>query len=201
MKWNGSRFRSSERPVESVGWNDTQAFCSRLAGRFRDLDFGLPTEAQWEYACRAGSSGATYAGELEVLGINHAPVLDAIAWYAGNSGHRFELAVGEDASSWPETQYPFTRAGTRTVGQKIANAWGLFDMLGNVWEWCQDEWQEQYGIPPTIADGVLRTIRGGSFRSAPANLRAARRDRKSSSTKSIDLGFRFLCQERDLSKK
>jgi formylglycine-generating enzyme required for sulfatase activity len=81
-------------------------------------------------------------------------VLDPIAWYRGNSGVGFELDNGVDSSDWKEKQYDHTNAGTRKVGLKKPNPWGLHDMLGNVWEWCADTWRDSYEGAPT--DGSAR---------------------------------------------
>jgi len=146
------------------------------------LDLVLPSEAQWEYACRAGTETASYAGAMPILGENNAPVLDAIAWYGGNSGVGFELENGEDSSRWPEKHYNHAEAGTRPVGLKAANPWGLHDMLGNVWEWCADTRHDSYDGAPT--DGTAwaetdvaarRVVRGGSWYDGAQLVRAARR--------------------------
>ncbi|MGF1455329.1 MAG: formylglycine-generating enzyme family protein, partial [Alphaproteobacteria bacterium] len=136
MGTNPSRFVSSTRPVEQVSWMDVQDFLRAVNRAVPGLDLGLPTEAQWEYACRAGVAEATYAGAIEILGERNAPVLDAIAWYGGNSGIGFELDNGYDSSDWQDKQYEHSRAGTHPVARKVPNPWGLYDMLGNVWEWC-----------------------------------------------------------------
>ncbi|MBX2803130.1 MAG: formylglycine-generating enzyme family protein [Myxococcales bacterium] len=106
MGSNPSRFQDGEdwpsRPVEQVSWNDCQAFLERLPD---GLTWRLPTEAEWEYACRAGTTEARY-GQLE-----------DVAWYGVDS--------------------------TKPVGTKVPNAWGLYDMLGNVWEWCADYYMER----------------------------------------------------------
>lgn len=178
-----SHFKGADRPVENVSWEDCR---ERLIAGLNEAigedegRFRLPTEAEWEHACRAGTSTATYAGPIEIRGENDAPVLDEIAWYGGNSGVDFEFEDGADSSGWPNKQYPHTRAGTRRVGQKQPNAWGLFDMLGNVWEWCEDSWggepyssSEPQQDPTGAATGGSRVIRGGSWDALARLVRAA----------------------------
>ena len=178
MGENPSRFQSSDRPVEQLSWDDCRRFFDRINERWSGLQLTLPSEAQWEYACRAGSRGAVYAGDFELLGENNTRVLDPIAWYGGNSGNGFELEDGEDSSSWSEKQYPHEKAGTHPVGRKAPNAWGLYDMLGNVWEWCFDG-QREYARDAvsdplgTTAAGAERVVRGGSWNDNARDVRCA----------------------------
>jgi formylglycine-generating enzyme required for sulfatase activity len=106
------------RPVEHVSWDDVQAFLRMLNERERGEDYRLPTEAQWEYACRAGTETPWYYHDV-----------NAIAWYEENSNGR-----------------------PQPVGQKLPNAWGLFDMLGGMWEWCHD------GLREYTTDAVLDSM-------------------------------------------
>jgi formylglycine-generating enzyme required for sulfatase activity len=196
MGENPSYFKSPSRPVEGVSWDDCQRFFKRLNERLPQLGAGLPTEAQWEYACRGGMETATWLGNLEILGDNNAPLLDEIAWYGGNSGVRFDLENGVSSSDWPKKQYPHTRAGTREVGQKHPNPWGLYDMLGNVWEWCSDYWSDAYpGGPRTDPkgpdDGAGRVFRGGSWRLHARLVRAAYRYWLHPGVRYRHLGFRL----------
>jgi formylglycine-generating enzyme required for sulfatase activity len=188
MPMNPSRFQSPTRPVEQVSWHDCQEFVKRLNARLDGLVLSLPSEAQWEYACRAGTSTATYAGDLKILGQRNAPMLDAIAWYAGNCGVGFELENGYDATEWPEKQHDFSQGGTRPVGLKEPNAWGLYDMLGNVWEWCADAYRS-YGAGKGEAS-AHRVVRGGAWGSAPLYVRAAYRDLYGATDRGGYLGFR-----------
>ena len=199
---NPSYFKSPDRPVESASFDQVEGFIQRLNGLVAGLALELPSEARWEYACRAGTTTATYAGDLEILGDNNAPVLDAIAWYGGNSGLDFDLSNGADSSKWAGKQYPHTRAGTRPVARKLPNDWGLYDMLGNVWEWCADDWHDNYEGAP--ADGAAwrspagsragdagRVFRGGAWDFGARSVRSACRYGYGPEYQDFDLGFRF----------
>ncbi len=152
-------FKGDNLPVECVSWNDCQEFCKKCTQL--GLPVQLPTEAQWEYACRAGSTGA-YAGNL-----------DEMAWYSSNSG-----------------------STTHPVGTKKANAWGLYDMHGNVWEWCQD-WYGDYPSgsvtdPTGPSSGSDRVRRGGSWGHNARLCRSALRNSYDPGNRYDHLGFRLV---------
>jgi formylglycine-generating enzyme required for sulfatase activity len=167
-------------PIVEVTWDDAQAYCRWVGGR-------LPTEAEWEYAARAGSTAARY------------DLLDDIAWFADNSGAQHL----DSQSLWKkDTQADFQKLlnqngnNMHAVGQKRANALGLFDMLGNVWEWEGDWWDPRYyrNIPPQDptgpTNGTERIMRGGSWMGGVRDIRVSLRNRRIPSDKDIDLGFR-----------
>ena len=189
MNNNPSHFKSPTRPVETVSFDDTTAFLSRINDRVQDLNLTLPSEAQWEYACRAGTQDATYAGPIEILGDYNAPVLDPIAWYGGNSGVDYDLRTGVDSSDWKDKQYEYCKAGTRKVKTKRPNDWGLYDMLGNVWEWCEGVWQYDYEGAPTDS-AASRVVRGGSWSTSAWFVGSAVRDWYDPSSWGDVLGFR-----------
>ena len=193
---NPSAFQSSTRPVDSISHNDCTRFLSQLSRRAPDLAPRFPSEAEWEYACRAGTDTATWLGDLAIVGENHAPTLDAIAWYGGNSGHGYDQLKGVDSSRWPAKQYPHTVAGTRAVATRAANPFGLFDMLGNVLEWCADHFTEYEGKdlidpPPRKLRGSSRVLRGGSWIRLARSVRAAQRFRFAPSFRDSGIGFRL----------
>ena len=200
---NPSYFKNcgDDCPVENVFWNDAKAFIEKLNRREMKsgsrVRYGLPTEAQWEYACRAGSSTALYNGNIRILGDNNAPALDDIAWYGGNSCVSY--SGGYKCYGWKEKQYSCSNCGTHPTGQKIPNAWGLYDMIGNVWEWCQD-WKGDYPTgavtnPDGPSSGAYRVYRGGSWFNRARLCRSANRDYGSPGYRYGGLGFRLLRTE------
>ncbi|MGZ0170988.1 MAG: SUMF1/EgtB/PvdO family nonheme iron enzyme [Planctomycetales bacterium] len=195
MGENPSRFQTPDRPVENVSWEDCQKFFEGLKERVLGLDIALPTEAEWEFSCRAGEGETPYNGAFEILGSHNAPALDPFAWYGGNSGVDFELADGVDLSSWSEKQYEFDKAGTHPVAKKKPNRLGLFDMLGNVDELCRDGQRSYEDVPTEDPIGseeasAYRVIRGGSWINAARYVRAAYRSAYSPGNRSNDVGFR-----------
>ncbi|MBF0146321.1 MAG: formylglycine-generating enzyme family protein [Magnetococcales bacterium] len=199
MDDNPSRFKSPDRPVEQVSWDHVQTFLKQINNRLPGIDLILPSEAQWEYACRAGTTTALYTGGIDILGERNAPALDPIAWYGGNSGVGFDLNHGHDNSEWKEKQYPHKKDGTHPVSRKAPNPWGFYDMLGNVWEWCDDYWHDSYERGPTDgtswldegeSDDGYRVIRGGSWRDLARISRVASRIRHSTGHRIDNLGFR-----------
>jgi formylglycine-generating enzyme required for sulfatase activity len=157
---NPSNFKDAKNPVERVSWDDAVEFCKKLSSK-TGKTVRLPTEAEWEYACRAGTTGA-YAGNGS---------LDDMGWYTSNSSSK-----------------------THPVGQKKPNAWGLYDMHGNVYEWCGDWYADKYPTgaakdPTGPASGESRVLRGGSWDLYPQYCRSAYRDWLSPGSRGVDIGF------------
>ncbi len=159
---NPAHVQGDDLPVESVSWEDCVGFCGKAGHGLR-----LPTEAEWEYACRAGRTGAfAGTGRLEEMG-----------WYGENSGGM-----------------------THSVGKKQPNAWGLYDMHGNVEEWCADcaYWMDDYPSgaatdPSGPASGLSRMLRGGSWCAIPDHCRSAARTSSSPDIRFVSVGFRPCC--------
>lgn len=168
MKDNPSRFIGLDRPVESVSWQECRAFIAALNKKEEVDVYRLPTEAEWEYACRAGRRGGWSFGDDEQLLSRH-------AWFRDNADGR-----------------------THPVGGRIPNRWGLFDLHGNVAEWCADAWDDSYywRSPRRDPQGgehvVHKSIRGGSWRSEWRDTRSAFRWRCRSLSSGPDLGFRLV---------
>jgi eukaryotic-like serine/threonine-protein kinase len=165
---NPSHFKGDlKRPVETISWEEAQAFCKKLS-TLTGKTYRLPSEAEWEYACRAGTTGDC-TGELE-----------AMAWY-------WENASGT----------------THPVGQKQANKFELYDMHGNVWEWCEDVWHKDYNGAPTDGsawlsggDASRRVLRGGSWINYGAIVRSANRNRVMPSVRNNNFGLRVVVSAR-----
>ncbi len=157
--------------LNSVGWPECQVFLEKLNAKFAasGVKFGLPTEAQWEYACRAGGSGKFFFGDDDSQ-------LADYAWFAGNSG-----------------------GTTHPVGAKKPNAWGLYDMHGNVCQWCADWYAPDYyqnspaADPPGVALSYHRVVRGGCFDQFASHCRTAYRNMNDPADRNDNVGFRVMC--------
>jgi formylglycine-generating enzyme required for sulfatase activity len=164
MGYNPSNFPGADQPVEMVSWDDCQEFCQKMA-ELTGKPIQLPTEAEWEYACRAGTTGEYFSGNGE-------DALKKVGWYNGNSGSQTHV-VGE---------------------KKTANPWGLFDVHGNVWEWCQDLdaalGSESIKDPINLNNGDARVLRGGSWLNVAVYCRAAYRNWRAPGSRVINYGLR-----------
>lgn len=168
---NPSKFKGPQNPVEQVSWIEAFAFCKMLSDLPEEKAAGrsyyLPTEAQWEYSCRAGTATVYgFGDDVSKLG--------DFAWYKEN-----------------------TRLGTRPVGEKLPNAWGIFGMHGNTWEWCAD-WKGNYPQlsvvdPEGPLNGSVRVSRGGHWDTSSITNRTANRGGSSPSTRYGHQGFRVAC--------
>jgi len=168
MDTNPSEFIGEQRPVECVSWHDAQTFIESLNAQENTQAYRLPTEAEWEYAARASTTTAYTFG-------NETSTLNEYAWYKKNAG-------GE----------------TQPVGQLKPNAWGLYDMHGNVHEWCQDWFDRNYYAqskktdPTGPPNGLARALRGGDWGSLDWYCRCASRSLSSPDRRSSRVGFRLV---------
>jgi len=184
-------------PVENISWVDVQEFIKKLKAKY-DMNYDIPTEAEWEYACRAGSKTAIYTGPLSILSLNNGPELEPIAWYGGNSCADYSGA--DDCTGRKGAQIRCQRCGTQSVAKKKPNAWGLYDMQGNVWEWCSDWYNNFPGgyntgavtDPKGPSRGTHRIIRGGGWFSGAAQCRSAFHDRSAPTDSSNGVGLRLI---------
>ncbi|MEM6404677.1 MAG: SUMF1/EgtB/PvdO family nonheme iron enzyme, partial [Cyanobacteria bacterium P01_D01_bin.116] len=162
MGKNPSRFQGKKQPVEKVSWNNAVEFCTKLS-ELTGKEYRLPSEAEWEYACRAGTTTPFHFGET---------ITTDLANYNGDYIY----------GAAPKGKY---RQETTDVGTFRANSFGLYDMHGNVWEWCLDDWHNSYDGAPTDGsvwvnhhnenDNPFRVLRGGSWANYPDNCRSASR--------------------------
>ena len=168
---NPSNFQGDNLPVDNVSWNNCQEFIKKLNQLDTGKGYRLPTEAEWEYSCRAGSSTKYYTGDSE-------SDLSKVSWYSDNSGNQ-----------------------THPVGQKAPNAWGLYDMHGNVWEWCEDWYHDSYSGAPADGSALIwpsgqyRVLRGGFWCGILYVCRSAARGRSIHTLRSEYYGFRLVRSE------
>ena len=164
MGTNPASFNGDKCPVEFVSWNDCQAFIAKL-NAMTDMQFRMPTEAEWEFAARGGNNSQGY----QFAGGNN---LNSIGWYSGNSGSR-----------------------TKEVGMKSPNELGLYDMTGNLWEWCSDWYGSYNGSAQTNPigpeNGTSRVLRGGGWNGGAKNCRISNRDGRLPDYSSDRLGLRL----------
>ena len=167
MGTNPAFFKGDDLPVERITWREANEFCRRLSEKEQER-YRLPTQAEWEYACRAGTTSVYYSGESKAA-------LDVAGWYLGNSGNQ-----------------------AHPVGRKQPNPWGLYDMHGNVSEWCAER-EEERSTDTTSAqldaeEKALRDLRGGSWGLNASDCRSASRHSNAGTFRYFDLGMRVVCE-------
>jgi formylglycine-generating enzyme required for sulfatase activity len=187
LKLDPSRFKGDNRPVEQVSWENAVEFCDRLS-RHTKRQYRLPSEAEWEYACRAGTTTPFHFGET---------ITTNLANYQGTDNEEYKWSGSY--GSGPKGVY---REETTAVGSfGVANNFGLYDMHGNVWEWCQDDWHSDYEGAPTDGSAWLsseessdrKLLRGGSWDINPGYCRSAYRIDLNLGDYYHHIGFRVVC--------
>jgi len=174
-----SHFKGENLPVEKISWDDAQNFIKQLNHFHPALSARLPCEAEWEYACRAGTETSfSFGNDVNVEQVNYRGIWE---W---------------KADEWADE----ARQTTVAVKNYPSNDWGLYEMHGNVWEWCADVWQEHLGVEAVVdlwerqiesGAGARRVVRGGSWDSVGRNVRSAIRSRCEPDFRSLNLGFRL----------
>ncbi|WP_008310137.1 SUMF1/EgtB/PvdO family nonheme iron enzyme [Leptolyngbya sp. PCC 6406] len=187
LKPNPAKFKGDNRPVECVSWDEAVEFCDRLT-RHSGHDYRLPSESEWEYACRASTETPFHFGET---------ITTDLANYRGQDWEYKGTTYPGNYGQGPKGTY---RKKTLDVGSFPPNAFGLYDMHGNVWEWCQDHWHGSYEGAPTDGSAWLssdenkeRLLRGGSWYYNPGFCRSAFRGWDSRDAQDNDIGFRVVC--------
>ena len=182
---NPSRFKGEKRPVEQVSWNDARDFCNRLSERTYRT-YRLPSEAEWEYACRAGTTTPFNFGET---------ISTDLANYRGTDNKDYGWS-----GSYGKGELGIYREQTTEVGNFPSNNYGLCDMHGNVWEWCEDDWHNNYKDAPSDGSAWVdeksskKVVRSGSWIGIPLNCRSASRGSDVPENVNDGIGFRVVCE-------
>ncbi|ELS01658.1 hypothetical protein Xen7305DRAFT_00013630 [Xenococcus sp. PCC 7305] len=186
MGSNPSNFKGAQLPVECVSWHDAVDFCQKLSNQ-TGKEYRLPSEAEWEYACRAGTNTPFHFGET---------ITTDLANYRGTDWeYQGQVHPGNYADG-PKGEY---RGKTTAVGKFPANTFGLYDIYGNVWEWCEDDWHSSYKNAPQDGHAWLsdksstKVLRGGSWSYFPINCRSAARNFNVPEDDDNNIGFRVVC--------
>jgi len=186
MGYNWSKFKGENRPVENVSWDDCQRFCEKLSAQAKK-QYRLPSEAEWEYACRAGTITPFNCGET---------IITDLANYDASQLHNIYAEEGRGNN----------REETLEVGTFQPNAWGLYDMYGNVFEWCEDNWYDDYQAAPIDGssrkynltenyyydEDIFSVIRGGSWDFFAGGIRSASRLENHYGYMGDGIGFRLI---------
>ena len=185
---NPSKFKGDNLPVEQVSWDDAQEFCARLSNHTK-RNYRLPSEAEWEYACRAGTTTAFHFGET----------IDSV--HANYCAQDCEINKKNYPGTYDRGVLGEYREKTIEVGTFLPNVFGLYDMHGNVWEWCEDDFYSDYKSAPTDGsawvesdrESARRLLRGGSWYNIPVNCRSAKRFLNTRDIRTYCVGFRVSC--------
>jgi formylglycine-generating enzyme required for sulfatase activity len=184
MDINPSNFLGKKRPVEKVSWDDAVEFCQKLSQK-TGRTYRLPTEAEWEYSCRAGTTTPFYFGET---------ITTELANYRGTDLNYEGTIYPGNYGLGQKGKY---REETTPVDSFPPNTFGLYDMHGNVWEWCQDSWHDKYNDAPTngsawIDNNEYKMLRGGSWHDGPRRCRCASRNYYARAYRVINVGIRVV---------
>jgi formylglycine-generating enzyme required for sulfatase activity len=181
-----ANFKGTDRPIEKVNWFEAIEFCQRLSQHTGRI-YRLPTEAEWEYACRAGSTTPFHFGDT---------ITTDLANYRGTDHEEYKWS-----GSYGQGSKGVYRQETTPVDSFPPNAFGLYDMHGNVWEWCQDDYSDNYDVTPVDGsvwkseeNSSIKTQRGGSWYVFPRFCRSAFRDDYNPEHRINDVGFRVVCE-------
>jgi formylglycine-generating enzyme required for sulfatase activity len=186
LKISPANFKGTDRPIETVSWHEAIEFCARFS-KYTSRSYRLPSEAEWEYACRACTTTPFHFGET---------ITTELANYRGIYNEVYEWSGSYGPGPTGEYLEEIT-----PVNKFSPNAFGLHDMHGNIWEWCQDDWHENYiGAPVDGSvwindnNSSIKVLRGGSWNNDPKECRSAIRVDDYAINRDLNVGFRVVCE-------